>query len=74
MERQRMKIKMTQLDPVSLWITYADGSLRVRYFNKQEPLNAWWSTALSLKALGVAKMCSVFPVSDLPANCTWTTI
>jgi hypothetical protein len=67
-----VRTQAKQVDPVALWITYADGSLRVRYFNEQTPLEAWWSTALALKALGVVKMCSVFPVADLPSNCTWT--
>jgi hypothetical protein len=69
-----MKTKKRTIAPVSLWMTYSDGSLRVRYFNKSKPLDAWWRTALKLKAMGVVDLCTIFPVSGLPANCVFTLV
>jgi hypothetical protein len=67
-----MKTAKTSNKPMALWITYADGSLRVRYFNKRDVLKAWSITAGKLKALGIVSLFTVFPVADRPSECAWT--
>ncbi|MFM0140441.1 hypothetical protein [Caballeronia grimmiae] len=67
-----MENKKKSANKAALWMTYTGGKLHVRYFDKQEPLTAWWKTAQTLKALGVIERCSVFQVADIPKGYSYT--
>jgi hypothetical protein len=69
----RVETKTEKSNAAALWVTYADGTLKVRYFDKRKPLTAWVKTAQTLKALGVITLFTVFPVDAAPEGCRYIT-